>query len=69
MLFRSFPVMAWPMVEWVLDTHYVHCFDRTARLEKSVIVIGAMEATLTPLMEAIEAMMIALGPGKVSTLA
>jgi molybdopterin-biosynthesis enzyme MoeA-like protein len=50
----GFPVMAWPMLEWVLDTHYAHCFDRTVRLEKSVIVMGAMEATLTPLMEDIE---------------
>jgi molybdopterin-biosynthesis enzyme MoeA-like protein len=50
----GFPVMAWPMVEWVLDTHYRHCFDRRARMEKSVIVMGAMEATLTPLMEEIE---------------
>jgi len=50
----GFPVMAWPMLEWVLDTHYAHCFDRTERLEKSVIVMGAMEATLTPLMEDIE---------------
>lgn len=50
----GFPVMAWPMVEWVLDTHYPHCFNRTAWMEKSVIVMGAMEATLTPLMEEIE---------------
>ncbi len=50
----GFPVMAWPMVEWVLDTHYAHCFNRTAWLEKSVIVMGAMEATLTPLMEQLE---------------
>lgn len=50
----GFPVMAWPMVEWVLDTQYPHCFDRTAWMEKSVIVMGAMEATLTPLMEDIE---------------
>ena len=50
----GFPVMAWPMVEWVLDTHYAHRFERGARVEKSVIVFGAMEATLTPLMEDIE---------------
>ena len=50
----GFPVMAWPMVEWVLDAQYAHCFDRTVRLEKSVIVMGAMEATLTPLMEDLE---------------
>ncbi len=50
----GFPVMAWPMIEWVLDTCYAHLFQRHTRLEKSVIVFGAMEATLTPLMEEIE---------------
>lgn len=50
----GFPIMAWPMVEWVLDTHYAHLFVRDAWAEQSVIVFGAMEATLTPLMEAIE---------------
>ena len=50
----GFPVMAWPMIEWVLDTKYAHLFHRDAYVEKSVIVFGAMEATLTPLMEAIE---------------
>lgn len=50
----GFPVMAWPMLEWVLDTHYAHLFVRDAWEERSVIVFGAMEATLTPLMEAIE---------------
>jgi molybdopterin-biosynthesis enzyme MoeA-like protein len=42
------------MVEWVLDTHYAHLFRTGAWCEKSVIVFGAMEATLTPLMEDIE---------------
>lgn len=51
----GFPVMAWPMIEWVLDTQYRHLFRRSAWLEQSVIVYGALEATLTPLMEAIEA--------------
>jgi molybdopterin-biosynthesis enzyme MoeA-like protein len=51
----GFPVMAWPMVEWVLDTHYRQHFHPVARVEKSVIVMGAMEATLTPLMVEIEA--------------
>ena len=50
----GFPVMAWPMVEWVLDTLYPHRFATGAWLERSVIVFGTMEATLTPLMEAIE---------------
>ncbi len=51
----GFPVMAWPMAEWVLDTHWAHAFQRQAALEKSVIVFEAMESTLTPLMEALEA--------------
>ena len=50
----GFPVMAWPMIEWVLDTHYRHLFNRVAWIEKSVIIFGAMEATLTPLMEELE---------------
>lgn len=52
--FPGFPVMAHPMMEWVLDTHYRHLFQQGAWVEQSVIVFGAMEATLTPLMEAIE---------------
>jgi molybdenum cofactor synthesis domain-containing protein len=51
----GFPVMAWPMLEWMLDTHYAHLHRRSPQAEKSVIVFGAMEATLTPLMERIEA--------------
>ena len=50
----GFPVMAWPMIEWVLDTHYGHLHQKSA-YRKSVIVMGSMEAALTPLMEAIEA--------------
>lgn len=50
----GFPVMAWPMIESVLDKHYRHCFQIAGWLEKSLIVFGAMEATLTPLMQRIE---------------
>ncbi len=50
----GFPVMAWPMIEAELDAHYPAHFQQNAWLEKSVIVLGSMEATLTPLMEAIE---------------
>jgi molybdopterin-biosynthesis enzyme MoeA-like protein len=50
----GFPVMAWPMIEWVLDTQYSHLFHRDVSVEKSIIAYGSMEATLTPLMEAIE---------------
>lgn len=51
----GFPVMAWPMIEWVLDHCYAPLHQKSAYIEKSVIVPGAMEATLTPLMLAIEA--------------
>jgi len=50
----GFPVMAWPMIEWVLDTRYAHLRQVSAYAEQSVVVFGSMEATLTPLMEAIE---------------
>lgn len=50
----GFPVMAHPMVEWVLDTHYQTHFTRGTWQENSIIVFGAMEASLTPLMEHIE---------------
>jgi molybdopterin-biosynthesis enzyme MoeA-like protein len=50
----GFPVMAWPMMAWVLDEQYRHLFRQKAYLELSVIVFGAMEAALTPLMLEIE---------------
>jgi len=46
--------MAWPMIEWVLDSLYAEHFNRTPQTEHSVVVFGAMEAALTPLMEQIE---------------
>ncbi len=51
----GFPVMAWPMIEWVLDQRYAHLHGGARSIERSVIVFGAMEASLTPLMEDIEA--------------
>jgi molybdopterin-biosynthesis enzyme MoeA-like protein len=51
----GFPVMAWPMIEWVLDHRYAHLHGGARSIERSVIVFGAMEASLTPLMEDIEA--------------
>ncbi len=50
----GFPVMAWPMVEWVLDAYYASWFSQVLMSEKSIIVYGAMESTLTPLMEELE---------------
>jgi molybdopterin-biosynthesis enzyme MoeA-like protein len=51
----GFPVMAWPMLEWVLDTHYSHLFHQTPFAEQAVLVFDAMESSLTPMMEALEA--------------
>jgi molybdopterin-biosynthesis enzyme MoeA-like protein len=50
----GFPVMAHPMIESLLDTRYLHLHRQGAWQERSVIVFGSMEATLTPLMEALE---------------
>jgi molybdopterin-biosynthesis enzyme MoeA-like protein len=50
----GFPVMAWPMMEWVLDHYYQAYFHVAPQVERSVIVFGAMESSLTPLMEQIE---------------
>ena len=51
----GFPVMAHPMIESVLDGRYASLQGSQASSERSVIVFGSMEATLTPLMEQIEA--------------
>jgi molybdopterin-biosynthesis enzyme MoeA-like protein len=47
--------MAWPMIAWVLDTHYADLFHAEARAERSLLVYEQAEATLTPLMEALQA--------------
>jgi len=51
----GFPVMAWPMLEWVLENFYAPFFQTGAFVEQSVIVMGSMEAALTPLMQQLEA--------------
>jgi molybdopterin-biosynthesis enzyme MoeA-like protein len=51
----GFPVMAWPMIEALLDARYRSLHGQGASRERSVVVFGSMEATLTPLMERIEA--------------
>lgn len=51
----GFPVMAWPMIEAVLDLHYADQFNRVARGEKSFLVYEMPESRVTPLMEQIQA--------------
>jgi len=48
----GFPQMAWPMIEWVLDTHYRHLFDRDRWAEASILVYDCGESQLIPAMEA-----------------
>jgi molybdopterin-biosynthesis enzyme MoeA-like protein len=50
----GFPVMAWPMIEWVLDTHYAPYFNQKLVAERSVLVFETPESLLVPLMEALE---------------
>ncbi|WP_427310092.1 competence/damage-inducible protein A [Cupriavidus sp. H39] len=51
----GFPVMAWPMMEWVLDHDYAHLFHQVQQQERAFYVFEAPESTLTPLMEKVEA--------------
>ncbi|MEN9627563.1 MAG: hypothetical protein RJA10_790 [Pseudomonadota bacterium] len=50
----GFPVMAHPMIESLLDGRYAALHGGQRQTELSVVVFGAMEASLTPLMEDIE---------------
>ena len=51
----GFPVMAWPMVDWALQHYCARWFNQQPQMERSVVLYGAMEAALTPLMERVEA--------------
>jgi molybdopterin-biosynthesis enzyme MoeA-like protein len=51
----GFPQMAWPMVEWVLDTKYARLFNQDRWAEASILVYQAGESQLIPAMKAVEA--------------
>lgn len=51
----GFPQMAWPMVEWLLDTRYLALLESQRWGEASVIVYGLAESTIAPLMEEVNA--------------
>lgn len=51
----GFPQMAWPMIEWVLDTYYADRFNRRPSAEAAILVWKGIESALTPLMLRIEA--------------
>jgi molybdopterin-biosynthesis enzyme MoeA-like protein len=50
----GFPVMAWPMVEWVLDNRYRHLHHGVPEADASIVVYGSAESTLIPLMLEVE---------------
>ena len=50
----GFPIMAWPMVAWVLDHNYSHLFHHTPEAETSIVVYELPESTITPLMLEVE---------------
>lgn len=51
----GFPQMSWPMVEWVLDTHYRERFNSDLTAEASILVWLGLEGMLIELMRRIEA--------------
>lgn len=50
----GFPQMAWPMIEWVLDTNYKYLFDAGRIGEAAIIVREAGESLLIDLMKAVQ---------------
>ena len=49
----GFPQMAWPMMEWVLDTHYQQLFNTQVSSEVSIKVFDVPESQLIDLMQVI----------------
>ena len=50
----GFPVMAWPMVDWVLDHWWTGLHHRLQYEERSFIVYELPESLATPVMESVE---------------
>jgi molybdopterin-biosynthesis enzyme MoeA-like protein len=50
----GFPEMAWPMVEWVLESRYRDSFNAIREAESAIIVWEGIEGLLVDLMERIE---------------
>jgi molybdopterin-biosynthesis enzyme MoeA-like protein len=50
----GFPQMAWPMIDWVLDTRYKHLADAGRIGEAAIIVREAGESLLIDLMKAVQ---------------
>jgi len=50
----GFPVMAWPMIESVLDSEYRDAFHQAPQSERSMLVFETPESAVAPLMEEVE---------------
>jgi len=51
--FPGFPQMAWPMMQWVLDSHYPQLFHQHNIVEAAILVTTASESQLIDLMNLI----------------
>lgn len=51
----GFPQMAWPMVEWVLDSYYRERFNNQVTDEQAILVWKGIEGNLIHLMRQVEA--------------
>lgn len=50
----GFPVMAWPMIEWVLDNKYAALQHQEAHIEHSFLVFSLPESRITPALVELE---------------
>jgi molybdopterin-biosynthesis enzyme MoeA-like protein len=46
----GFPIMAWPMLEWVLDIHYQHLHNEHPNVEWRWDILGVAESSLLDMM-------------------
>ena len=57
----GFPNMSWPMIEWVLETHYQHLFDDEPNVEWRWDILGVTESSLLDMMNELLATFIEVG--------
>jgi len=50
----GFPVMAWPMIEAMLDTRYAHLHHQIRHVEHSFLAFALPESRITPALEELE---------------
>lgn len=61
----GFPEMAWPMLEWVLDTQYPHLHHRVPQSEEIIVVAAMPESDI---IDAMNAVLVRFDSVKVSSL-